>query len=191
MSTYFSYFPIISYEGKAIRDITRRSKFLDERLSDPFTYLPYTIREGERPEDLSNSYYGSVGDTWLILLANKITDPYTQWPLSETDFHSFFIEKYKALSELSGSAVVEWGQDQTLTENLVYHYRTSPTTGKILRVAPDTFLTLNSQELGPWKQVRVYDYEKQMNENKREIILIDKQYRNEVVKNFRKTMNTV
>jgi hypothetical protein len=33
--------------------------------------------------------------------------------------------------------------------------------------------------------VRVYDYEKQQNENRREIQLIDRQYRNQVVEEFK------
>jgi hypothetical protein len=36
-----------------------------------------------------------------------------------------------------------------------------------------------------WKPIRIYDYEKQQNENKREIVLIDKIYRNQVVEEFK------
>jgi len=35
------------------------------------------------------------------------------------------------------------------------------------------------------KPVRVYDYEKQQNENRREIQLIDRAYRNQVVEEFK------
>jgi|TARA_R110000782_G_scaffold71675_1_gene143687 hypothetical protein len=39
-----------------------------------------------------------------------------------------------------------------------------------------------------WKPIRLYDFEKQMNENKREIILIDKVYRNQIVEEFRRSL---
>jgi hypothetical protein len=39
-----------------------------------------------------------------------------------------------------------------------------------------------------WKPVRIYDLERQLNENKREIVLIDKLYRNQIVKEFRETL---
>jgi hypothetical protein len=39
-----------------------------------------------------------------------------------------------------------------------------------------------------WNAVRIYDFERQMNENKREIVLIDKAYRNQAVKEFRKSI---
>jgi hypothetical protein len=39
-----------------------------------------------------------------------------------------------------------------------------------------------------WKPIRVYDYEKQQNENKREILLIDKLYRNQVAEEFKRSL---
>ena len=77
-----------------------------------------------------------------------------------------------------------------------------------MRINPESFLTFYLQtedgeilltedgkkivvtQLIPeeWVAVRVYDYEKQMNENKREIVLIDKRHRNNVVEQFRKSM---
>ncbi len=39
-----------------------------------------------------------------------------------------------------------------------------------------------------WRPIRVYEYEKQINENKREIILIDKLHRNQVVEEFRRSL---
>jgi hypothetical protein len=39
-----------------------------------------------------------------------------------------------------------------------------------------------------WKPIRLYDFERQMNENKREIILIDKVYRNQIVEEFRRSL---
>lgn len=39
-----------------------------------------------------------------------------------------------------------------------------------------------------WEPIRIYDYEKQQNENKREILLIDKVYRNQVVEEFKRSL---
>jgi hypothetical protein len=41
-----------------------------------------------------------------------------------------------------------------------------------------------------FEPVRVYDYEKQQNENKRQIQLIDRQYRNQVVEEFKRSFRT-
>lgn len=123
MSKYFSNYPIIEYEGKRVRDISRRSKVVDDLLNDPYIFLPYTIRDGEKPEDIAFYYYGSVDDTWLVLLSNKITDPYTQWPLTDKDFDRYFIEKYSSVSDKNGYDVIRWGQDETRKDNIVYYYK--------------------------------------------------------------------
>lgn len=123
MSKYFSNYPLIQYEGKTVRDITRRSKVVDELLRDPYIFLPYTLRDGEKPEDVAYYYYGSVDDTWLVLLSNNITDPYTQWPLEEEDFNKYFVEKYAKISGRSGDDVLRWASDETRSDNIVYYYK--------------------------------------------------------------------
>ena len=123
MSKYFSNYPLIQYQDKRVRDITRRSKVRDNILQDPYIFLPFTVREGEKPEDIARLYYGSVSDTWLVLLANNITDPYYQWPLSDEEFNQQFINKYSEVSGRTGFDVIRWGQDESLTDNIVYYYK--------------------------------------------------------------------
>lgn len=123
MSRYFTNYPLIEYKGKRVRDISRRSKVRDSILSDPYVFLPFTVREGEKPEDVARLYYGSVDDTWLVLLANNITDPYYEWPIDDVDFDAYFIDKYSELSSKTGFDVIRWGQDTTRTDNIVYYYK--------------------------------------------------------------------
>jgi hypothetical protein len=123
MSRYFTNFPKINYQGKQVRNITNRSKVRDEILSDPFIFLPYTVADGEKPETVAQLYYGSVDDTWLVLLANNMTDPYYDWPMSDEEFDQYFIAKYSELSGKTGFDVIRWGQNETTTENIVYYYK--------------------------------------------------------------------
>jgi hypothetical protein len=123
MSRYFTNYPIIEYQGKRVRDITRRSKIIDDLLGDPFVFLPFTVRDGERPETIAQLYYGSVDDTWLVLLANNMADPYYDWPMSDEEFDQYFIDKYSELSGRTGYDVIRWGQNETISDNIVYYYK--------------------------------------------------------------------
>lgn len=123
MSRYFTNFPLTEYKGKQIRNITNRSKIRDEILSDPFIFLPYTVSDGEKPETIAQLYYGSVDDTWLVLLANNMTDPYYDWPMTDEEFDQYFIDKYKELSGKTGYDVIRWAQNENITDNIVYYYR--------------------------------------------------------------------
>lgn len=123
MSKYFDNFPTIIYGGVEVRDITRRKKFMQNNLNNPFVFLPYTIKDNYRPEDISYYYYGSVDYTWLVLLANNIIDPYTQWPLSDDNFDKMLMTKYAERSGRTGYSVIDWAQDETRTDNIVYYYK--------------------------------------------------------------------
>jgi hypothetical protein len=151
MSRYFTYFPIIDYQGKQIRNITNRSKIRDEILSDPFIYLPYTVIDGEKPETIAQSYYGSVDDTWLVLLANNMTDPYYDWPLSDEEFDQYFIEKYSELSGKTGFDVIRWGQNETIRDNIVYYYKevdkSTVGTSPLVTTGSTTFVDVTNEQL--------------------------------------------
>jgi hypothetical protein len=122
MAKYFENFPIITYEGKQVRDITRRNQFVRNVSTNPLLYLPYTISEGERAEDIANFYYGSVDYSWLVYMANNIMDPYHEWPLSEAEFKDFLIDKYGNVSGRIGDDIVDWTQEDN-DENIIYWYR--------------------------------------------------------------------
>ena len=120
---YFKNFPTINYQGRNVRDITRRNKFLKSVTTNPLLFLPYTVKEGEKPEDIAYNYYGSTDYTWLVYLSNNIVDPYHQWHLSEENFHKYLIQKYEADSLKTGYEVVDWSQDETIDTNIVYYYK--------------------------------------------------------------------
>lgn len=147
MSKYFTYFPIIDYHGKQVRNITRRSKIKDELLSDPFIYLPYTIADGEKPETVAELYYGSVDDTWLVLLANNMTDPYYDWPMSDEEFDQYFIDKYANFSKRSGFDVIRWGQNKNSRDNIVYYYKIVDKSDTPIPVVTSEFLDVTNQQV--------------------------------------------
>ena len=123
MSNYFDKMPIINYNGYQVRDLTRRNKFLPVSMANPYLFLPYTITDEDRPEDIAYYYYGSTDYTWLVLLANNIIDPYHDWPLKEDDFYQYLIKKYENVSGKKGYEVVDWTQNENISDNIVYYSR--------------------------------------------------------------------
>ena len=119
---YFENFPTISYDGQQVKDITRRNSFTSLIATNPFMALPYTVREGERPEDIANFYYGSTDYTWLVYFSNNIIDPYIQWPMSEADWNAYMAKKYAKLSGRIGDEVVEWTRSDD-DDNIIYYYK--------------------------------------------------------------------
>ncbi len=193
MSNYFTNFPLVSYNGVNVRDILKRTNFIESTFSNPYVFLPYTIKDGEKPEDIAYNYYGSVDHTWLVVLANAITDPYHEWPLSENMFAEFIMKKYAAQSGKVGYDVIAWTQNETIYENIKF-YRTVSELGRTVLVSPDTFPLVYNAEgvaigrniLSGYEPYRIYDYERDINDSKREILVADKQYYQQIVKEFKK-----
>ena len=119
---YFDKFPIVNYDGVQIRDITRRNTILKSVKDNPIAYLPYTVAEGERAEDIADFYYGDPQYVWLVYLANNIIDPYHQWPKSTETFNNYLIDKYTDQSGKTGNDVLDWAREEN-DENIIYYYR--------------------------------------------------------------------
>jgi hypothetical protein len=120
---YFENFPEVIYDGKRVKDITRRNRFVRGLQNNPLLYMPYTVEEGERAEDVANFYYGSVDYVWLVYMANNIIDPYHEWPLNTQEFNDMLIEKYTEASGVTGQDVLDWTRSDDTEDNIVYYYR--------------------------------------------------------------------
>ncbi len=120
---YFENFPIIEYEGRRVRDISRRSNFVRAVSNNPFLYYPYTVSEGERAEDVANFYYGSVDYVWLVYMANNIIDPYHEWPMDPQTFNDYIVAKYTDASGEIGEDVIDWTRDPNNDENIIYYVK--------------------------------------------------------------------
>lgn len=206
MSDYFSKFPTITYAERSVYDITRRNNFIRDTLGNPLLFLPYTIKEGEKPEDIANLYYGSVDYTWLVLMANNMLDPYHDWPMSQEVFYNYLIDKYSELSKKKGIEVVHWCMSELNLDNVVYYYREE--NGKLVKISKQTLvynylltergdiltteddenLIVDVQPPAGYQAYRIFDYENDLNENKREILLVDRQYASKIDTEFRKLM---
>lgn len=120
---YFENFPIVEYNGKKVRDITRRNTFVKNVSTNPMLFLPYTVKQNERAEDVAQFYYGSVDYVWLVYMANQIIDPYYEWPMDEETFNNYLIAKYGEVSGQVGDDVVDWTKDDTIDDNIIYYYK--------------------------------------------------------------------
>lgn len=120
--SYFKNYPTVNINGTESLDITRRARLGDILQDGVLDYMTYTVKEGERPEDVAYYYYDDPSLAWLVLMANDIVDPYTEWPKSESNLEKYIIAQYGEQSGLSGSNVIEWSMDKTISANIV-HYK--------------------------------------------------------------------
>ncbi len=188
MSTpkYFRNFPNIQYAVSAnkagivthinIKDYFNLLKVREDIFREETLYSPYTIHNGQRPEQISQVIYGDEQFYWIILQINEITDYYNQWPLSELELTEFVYEKYGGAP---GAAKIHHWQtmetyDQSNPPNLVLPGQLEvPSNFKFSYPAESgSNTTLTSL---PYS-VSNFDYERELNEKKSQINILDKKY---------------
>ena len=191
MSNYFHTFPTLPYDTdgtmpnkyQTVRNIMNRTKIKDSIKSDIAAYYPYFVQEGERPDILSFKYYGSVSYAYLILLFNNIIDPQFDWPLNTIDFENYIIAKYGSVS----AAYDETKFYYQIIRAEVPKTETRDRQEEVKFIVDET--TYNALAIASRKKVTAYDYETQLNDNKRHIKLINRDLIEDVDQQYKKAMN--
>lgn len=197
---FFNYFPEVKYGDAVTRDITRHISFIEDLEKNPYVYLPYTLSDGERAQDVSFHYYGTVDYTPFILMANRVVNPYTDWFMSPEDLNRHLTKKYAKASGSKGSDVLRWATNATRFDNIVHFVAYNDET-RIMN--PDTYIDLyvptgqkNAFYTKPktvtytgfvqdWVPVRVMEHEVALNEEKRTVNVIDAALIGSVANRFR------
>ena len=114
--TYFNKFPtgyyILGEYASVVKDVTLRAKFTEIALNNTLFYDTYRVIDTDTPELISYAIYGSPQYHWVILLANNIIDPYTDWPMPDSVFNEWVENKYAYLNETNEQDEVELGADK-------------------------------------------------------------------------------
>ena len=178
MSEYFVHYPQISYDisgtkpakVKTVINLMERAKIKNVVLDDIIRYFPYSIKENQRPDHVSDEVYGDVKYTWLIFLINDITDPIYDWPLGTREFGAYVKNKYGSLATAK-STIHHY--EQILRTRVEATGTTYPIEEARIEIDETTYDTL---ALAARDIKYCYDWEVDRNEAKRDIKLIGRNF---------------
>lgn len=105
MSGFFNYFPSVAYSNIAAKNILAKIQFEKSVAKNLAVFYPYTILEGERPDQIAASFYDDSNYDWIVYLCNNIIDPYHQWPKSDKVFNQHIITKYGSIANAQNQTV--------------------------------------------------------------------------------------
>ena len=187
--SYFSYLPNVqvrtsSYRTnnvdpyKLAKNIFRRIK-IRENLDDIILgFNQYTIKNNQRPDQVSLEVYGTMEYDWVVLLTNNIINLYDEWPMSEDELERYIDSEY----EEDADSVHHW-VTQKITDT---RGRTLLRDGRIVSedfsyTRPDGTAIPKEDLVRP---ISVYDYESEKNDYKRNIYLLRKEYVSGFIEEF-------
>ena len=175
MANYFKNLPKVGYDinGTApnnylsVTNIMKRVKFKPKIIEDIVDYYPYRVKEGERPDIISNQTYGTIAYAYLIMLINDIYDPLFDWPLSSQQFEKYMENKYGSVS--SAMATTKYYYQIVRAE--VARTGVSERVPEVKFIVDET--TYNTLDEDARTTQSEYEWEDELNDNKREIKLIN------------------
>lgn len=205
---YFDTLPTIvknDYNNNIVlaTNLLTRAYLLPPLLKNITIFYDYDIREGDTPENIAYKYYGNVYKYWMVLYANAIIDPQSDWPLTSSQFENYLIDKYTVAA--NGIPVISY------TTSTVHHYekiitiqnssdmQTQVITVNIDKDTFDTLINTTTTRTFPdgttvsqsiiGKPVNIYDYENDINESKRKISIMKDSYVNTLENQFTNLMS--
>ena len=185
MSSYFSEVPNFEYVSRlpdakisdyiTVKNFFKRGFLREDIFQNLAFFTKYSISGNDRPDNVAFEIYQDSTLDWLVLMANNIVNIQNEWPLSNVDFDELMLDRY--------------GSYDTLF-NGIHHYETTEVKDardvKIvnagLKVESDYSVTFYDERADQMKTVTPtipvtnYQYEQKVNEDKRNIYLLQPRY---------------
>jgi hypothetical protein len=175
---YFAKFPKIMYDilgdgnTTVVTDLLRRVK-IKSSIKDSLTMFDtYSVEGGESPETIAYKLYGDSKYHYVILLLNNITDRYYGWPLGDSAFETYVTNKYAE-------------------PGAIHHYEVTQSSGRTTSNGPDDYshrIEVNSDASGA-QSVSNYEYERRIQDQLRQIKLLNPDYLPAFEKEFNKLIS--
>ena len=179
--------------SKLYTNLLARSNIIQSLINDPLLYYSYDIKDSDTPEIIAHKYYNDINRFWIVLFANQIFDPQWEWPLTNVVFNQYLLNKYTE-TQLGEAHHYEKIIEQTdvstntVTKNTIIideNTYNTVVTGISTYTLPTGVVSLKTSV----RAVDYYTYELELNESKRNIQLLNKDYVNEFEVELRKLMN--
>lgn len=196
---------------ETVTNIFFRVRVIQEVLNNIDSYYVVELEDGDTPEILAEKVYGDAGAGWMILIANQIIDPQFEWPMNYTAFNDYINSKYgtveaaKLLVHHYDMVITrELQPDNVITETR-FEVNGTKLTDNNLSV-PYNFYNPHWGDPGALANVQsvetfnmdgktiivtthgeiiyAYEYERQLNEDRRLIKVIKKEYHSQIMDEF-------
>ena len=198
MSSYFQRVPDFNYVSRLpdskigdyirVKNLFKKGKLREDIFQNVAFFEKYKIVGNDRPDNVAFEVYDDSSLDWVILLSNNILNIQSEWPLPQTDFDRFVLDKY--------------GDYDTLY-NGIHHYETievKNTQGVTIVPAGlqvdssysvsyyDFFTDLQVTTGNLATPITNYEYEEKVDNDKRNIFILKSRYLNIVFDDMEEIM---
>ena len=187
MSSYFNLVPDFEYVSRlpdakigdyiTVKNLFRKVVLREDIYQNLTFFTKYDIKGDDRPDNVAADVYEDSSLDWVVLLANNILNISNEWPMTQADFNRYLLDKYN--------------DDYNKIYNGIRHYETievKDSNGivickKGLKVSQDYNITYYDYFLSGMttannitRPVTNYEYEENIENEKRDIFILKPQY---------------
>ena len=195
--SYFRELPDLNYQSPLstktssrsylrVKNLFRRVKLRDD-LNNVFTiFYKYQIPEGARPDTIAEEIYGSSDLDWVVILTAGIINLRNEWPLDNRHLYRFVESKYgleninnihhyetKEVKDSKGRTILPSGKRVDSTFSMV-----DPDNANKVNITPNPVIGVTN-----------WEYETLINEDKRSIFLLKRDYLQMYLNDMREIMH--
>ena len=188
MSSYFQRVPDLNYVSRLpdakigdyirVKNLFKKGKLREDIFQNLAFFEKYKIVGDDRPDNVAFEVYDDASLDWIVLLSNNILNIQSEWPLPQTDFDRFVLDKY--------------GDYNTLY-NGIHHYETEEVkNSQGVTIVPaglqvDSSYSVSYYDFFIDQQITTgnisipvtnYEYEEKVENNKRNIFLLKPRFLN-------------
>ncbi len=200
MSNYFRRLPNLDYPSLLknresntdfiqTKNLFRRTKIREDLFANFMQFDKYEIVGDERPDNVSEKVYGRDDLDWVVLLSNNIIDINNEWPLSQLQLNRFLSDKYtpQELVSIHHYETLELRDNKNqliLPAGLVVDEDFN-----LEYLSGGQIKSTNSLVEGrPVRAVTFFDYENDLNDQKRTINVLKRDFLGMFIKDFERIM---
>ena len=195
---YFRNIPNFEYvnrgkEGQFISNFTevknffKRGKLREDLFQDLTVFEKYNIKGDDRPDNVAYEIYGDATLDWVVLLSNNIVNITNEWPLTQQAFENYILDKYDTNAKLEETHQYESNEVKDRAGVIVFPKGVQVSAAQSISYyehLDDEVVTVNPLS----KAVTNYQYEENINNEKRRIYLIKPVYLNVVFDDLEEMM---
>tara|TARA_B100001057_G_C22624763_1_gene862022 strand:- start:60 stop:728 length:669 start_codon:yes stop_codon:yes gene_type:complete len=190
MSNYFRQLPDFNYVSRLpdakisdyikVKNLFKKGKLREDIFQNVSFFTKYKIRGDNRPDNVASEFYGDSKLDWLVLTCNNIINIQTEWPLQQADFDRFMLEKYGTYDNLFGGIHHYETTEVKDSDGIVFVKAGLKTDETFPFKYSDTRTGVNVDLANISIPVTNYEYELEIEDGKRNIFLLKRNYLNVV-----------
>jgi hypothetical protein len=162
-----------------VKNLFKRGKIREDIFGNLSFFTKYQIIGDERPDNVAYKIYNESTLDWVILLSNNILNIQTEWPMTQYTFDKYLLGKYGDYNTLyNGIHHYEVAESIKNTQGITIIPKGTKVDAGYSVTYYDSGLQTEVTKSNIGSSVSNYDYEIEIQENKRSIYVLKARYLN-------------